>query len=105
MIARVTANMNDGFCPFLCLLFMSSLSPKTTTRRPISTHTASIARGATARSAVSPRVPSPLNSAANRRISTNTTLPSQETNEALLASLKQETDQKEQVVTRFRSLF
>lgn len=81
---------------------MSSLSPKTTTRRPPSAHTASIARGATARSAVSPRVPSPLNSAANRRISTNTTLPSQETNEALLASLKQETDQKEQLLLQLQ---
>lgn len=108
MIARATNMKMIASVFFFCLLSMSSFSPKTTTTRRLpSTPSASIARGATARSAASPRVPSPLNSAASRRISTNTTLPSSlspEANETLLASLKQETDQKEQVATRFQSL-
>ncbi|KAG6842567.1 hypothetical protein C0991_000093 [Blastosporella zonata] len=61
-----------------------------------------IPRGPTARAAASPRAPSSLNSVSgSRRVSTAKAVPSSavngETAESLSASLKQETDQKEQV--------
>lgn len=63
----------------------------------------SLTRGATARSAASPRL-STLNSGASRRpvtkSSSSTPVLNGEVNEALAASLKQETDQKEQVCER-----
>ncbi|KAJ7925894.1 hypothetical protein B0H13DRAFT_1973793 [Mycena leptocephala] len=57
-----------------------------------------IARGATARSAVSPRVSSSLAPAAARRTSLKAATP--EPRDALSASLKQETDQKEQLLVQ-----
>ncbi|KAF8640788.1 hypothetical protein AX17_000437 [Amanita inopinata Kibby_2008] len=59
----------------------------------------SITRGATARSAVSPRLSSSLNSAAARRASLK---PNGDTKESLSASLKQETDQKEQLLIQLQ---
>ncbi|KAJ7181775.1 hypothetical protein C8R43DRAFT_970412 [Mycena crocata] len=60
-----------------------------------------IARGATARSAASPRVSSSLAPAAARRISLKATPP--EARDALSASLKQETDQKEQLLVQVQN--
>jgi hypothetical protein len=64
----------------------------------------SIARGATARSAVNPRVTSPLNGAGHLRRSstlkatpTMTAAPDGETKESLSESLKRETELKEHV--------
>ncbi|KXN89922.1 hypothetical protein AN958_04926 [Leucoagaricus sp. SymC.cos] len=90
---------------------MTTVSPKAAvSRRPPSaspTPTSSIARGATARSAVSPRVASSLNSAASRRTATKTTQPqpllNDSTHETLVASLKQETDQKEQLLIQVQN--
>ncbi|KAF9452667.1 hypothetical protein P691DRAFT_178608 [Macrolepiota fuliginosa MF-IS2] len=90
---------------------MATVSPKpSTARRPPSaspTPAASISRGATARSAVSPRVASSLHSAASRRTTTKTAQPqpplNEDTREALVASLKQETDQKEQLLVQLQN--
>ncbi|KAJ6503420.1 hypothetical protein C8R47DRAFT_203134 [Mycena vitilis] len=60
-----------------------------------------IARGATARSAASPRVSSSLAPAAARRTSLKATPP--EPRDALTASLKQETDQKEQLLVQVQN--
>ncbi|RDB29348.1 hypothetical protein Hypma_015415 [Hypsizygus marmoreus] len=80
-------------------------------RRPVSASptppSSSIARGATARSAVTPRVPSSLNAgAATRRPSSKTAstlVVNGETRETLSASLKQETDQKEQLLVQVQN--
>ncbi|KAJ3509409.1 hypothetical protein NLJ89_g5238 [Agrocybe chaxingu] len=91
---------------------MSTTSPKANpppARRmaaspsPIST---TLARGATARSAASPRV-STLNSASRRSMSisksaTPTPVANGDTHESLTASLKQETDQKEQLLVQLQ---
>ncbi|KAF5355690.1 hypothetical protein D9756_003861 [Leucocoprinus leucothites] len=88
---------------------MTTVSPKTVPRRPPSaspTPASSIARGATARSAVSPRVTSSLNSAASRRTPSKATQPpplNSDANEALVASLRQETDQKEQLLIQLQN--
>ncbi|KAJ3570252.1 hypothetical protein NP233_g4522 [Leucocoprinus birnbaumii] len=81
---------------------MATVSPKTVRRPPSASPTpaSSIARGATARSAVSPRVTS---SAAGRRTPSKTAQPSPDANEALVASLKQETDQKEQLLIQLQN--
>ncbi|KII93540.1 hypothetical protein PLICRDRAFT_171280 [Plicaturopsis crispa FD-325 SS-3] len=70
----------------------------------------SIARGATARAAATPRVPSSLNSAASaRRHSLKgatpppAPAPNGETRETLAASLKQETDHKEQLLVQLQN--
>ncbi|KAK7064133.1 hypothetical protein R3P38DRAFT_3301727 [Favolaschia claudopus] len=63
------------------------------------------ARGATARSAASPRVSSSLAPGAARRASLKAASPSPspETRDALTASLKQETDQKEQLLVQVQN--
>ncbi|TFK41048.1 hypothetical protein BDQ12DRAFT_646758 [Crucibulum laeve] len=67
----------------------------------------SIARGATARSAASPRAAPSLNSPLARRASSKATSASSiantETREFLSASLKQETDQKEQLLLQLQT--
>ncbi|KAJ7631098.1 hypothetical protein FB45DRAFT_979237 [Roridomyces roridus] len=73
-------------------------------RRPLppsSTSPPPIQRGATARSAVSPRVSSSLAPAAARRTSLKTTPP--ESRDSLSTSLKQETDQKEQLLVQVQN--
>ncbi|KAF9460785.1 hypothetical protein BDZ94DRAFT_871102 [Collybia nuda] len=83
--------------------------PPPSSRRPMSASptppSSSITRGATARSAASPRVPSSLNSVAvNRRPSSKAPqLLNGETRESLSASLKQETDQKEQLLVQIQN--
>ncbi|GLB36257.1 hypothetical protein LshimejAT787_0305450 [Lyophyllum shimeji] len=79
-------------------------------RRPLSaspTPPSTLARGPSARSAASPRVASSLNSAANSRRVSSKAAPSPpvngETPEALSASLKQETDQKEQLLVQVQN--
>ncbi|KAF8898626.1 hypothetical protein BD779DRAFT_1464758 [Infundibulicybe gibba] len=87
----------------------SRATPTASRRSPPSSSptppTASIARGATARSAASPRVPSSLNSTVTRRPSTKTSQapPNGETREALSASLRQETEQKEQLLLQVQN--
>ncbi|KAG6832441.1 hypothetical protein H0H92_001487 [Tricholoma furcatifolium] len=78
-------------------------------RRPVSASptSANPTRGPSARSA-SPRVPSSLNSAsASRRLSSTKAVPSTvingETTESLSVSLKQETDQKEQLLVQVQN--
>ncbi|KAJ7110102.1 hypothetical protein C8R44DRAFT_712717 [Mycena epipterygia] len=74
----------------------------TARRTPASTSPPpAIARGATARSAASPRVSSSLAPAAARRTSLKATPP--EARDALSASLKQETDQKEQLLVQVQN--
>lgn len=79
-------------------------------RRPLSaspTPPSTLARGPTARSAASPRVASSLNSAAVSRRVSSKAAPSPpvngETPEALSASLKQETDQKELLLVQVQN--
>ncbi|EDR15031.1 uncharacterized protein LACBIDRAFT_300760 [Laccaria bicolor S238N-H82] len=85
---------------------MATTSPKTTTRRspPSASPTPSpITRGATARSAASPRTPSTLTPAASRRPLSKGPAINGETREFLSASLKQETDQKEQLLVKLQN--
>ncbi|KAG6885456.1 hypothetical protein C0993_001536 [Termitomyces sp. T159_Od127] len=73
-------------------------------RRPISVSPTTSARGSLARSAVSLRQPSSLNSASgSRRVSPITTASAGETAESLSASLKQETEQKEQLLVQVQN--
>ncbi|KAG6911880.1 hypothetical protein DXG01_000127 [Tephrocybe rancida] len=81
-------------------------------RRPTSssspTPAATIARGTTPRSTATPRTSSSLNSASgSRRVSSTKIAPSPaingETTESLSASLKQETDQKEQLLVQVQN--
>ncbi|KAH0590600.1 hypothetical protein J132_05833 [Termitomyces sp. J132] len=73
-------------------------------RRPVSASPTPSARGPSARSSVSPRPPSSLNSASgSRRVSSLKTASAGETAESLSASLKQETDQKEQLLVQVQN--
>ncbi|KIK06885.1 hypothetical protein K443DRAFT_673781 [Laccaria amethystina LaAM-08-1] len=86
---------------------MATSSPKTTTRRPppsaSPTPSSPITRGATARSAASPRTPSTLTPAASRRPLSKGSAINGETREFLSASLKQEIDQKEQLLVKLQN--
>ncbi|KAG6889190.1 hypothetical protein C0995_002905 [Termitomyces sp. Mi166 len=73
-------------------------------RRPLSASPAPSARGSSARTAVSPRPPSSLNSVSgSRRVPSSKTASAGETAESLSASLKQETDQKEQLLVQVQN--
>lgn len=76
--------------------------PPPVTKRPVSTTgptAPAIARGATARSAVNPRVSSSLSSPARRSSLSRVTPPTNngETRESLAQTLRSEIEQKEQV--------
>ncbi|KAJ7103414.1 hypothetical protein B0H15DRAFT_211880 [Mycena belliarum] len=80
----------------------STRAPPPARRTPPSTSPPpAIARGATARSAASPRVSSSLAPAAARRTSLKAATP--EARDTLSASLKQETDQKEQLLVQVQN--
>ncbi|KAJ7492514.1 hypothetical protein FB451DRAFT_535856 [Mycena latifolia] len=76
-------------------------SPPARRTPPSTSPPPAIARGATARSAASPRVSSSLAPAAARRTSLKATPP--EARDALSASLKEETDQKEQLLVQVQN--
>ncbi|KAJ6575231.1 hypothetical protein B0H19DRAFT_934199 [Mycena capillaripes] len=76
-------------------------SPPARRTPPSTSPPPAITRGATARSAASPRVSSSLAPAAARRTSLKATAP--EPRDALSASLKQETDQKEQLLVQVQN--
>ncbi|KAJ7487715.1 hypothetical protein B0H11DRAFT_1107607 [Mycena galericulata] len=76
-------------------------SPPARRTPPSTSPPPAIARGATARSAATPRVSSSLAPTAARRTSLKATLP--ETRDTLSASLKQETDQKEQLLVQVQN--
>ncbi|KAJ7706066.1 hypothetical protein B0H17DRAFT_1156460 [Mycena rosella] len=79
----------------------SRASPPARRTPPSTSPPPAIARGATARSAASPRVSSSLAPAAARRTSLKASPP--EPRDALSASLKQETDQKEQLLVQVQN--
>jgi hypothetical protein len=84
---------------------MSSAPQRAPPRRNSSIHPNTINKGATARSAVNPRVSASLNSP--RRSSFKSTTPppdAPDASDALAASLKRETEEKERVCDRVPSL-